>query len=69
MSGYYFPDSFNIFTTKRISCVGQYDRIDDLISCNLRGDKCPVFRQFLVDEFRLPAVFKCFDLLLVWHFR
>src|SRR6266849_3837900 len=61
--------TFNIFTTKRISCLGQYDRIDDLIPCKLRGDKRPVFRQFLVDEFHFSAVFKCFDPLLVWHFR
>jgi hypothetical protein len=61
--------TFNIFTTKRVSCFGQYDRIDDLITCKLSGDKCPVFRQFLVDEFHLSAVFKCFDPLLVWHFR
>src|SRR6266478_2714635 len=61
--------AFNIFTTKRISCFGQYDRIDDLIPGKLRGDKRPVFRQFLVDEFHSPAVFKCFDPLLVWHFR
>jgi len=59
--------AFNIFTTKRVSCFGQYNRIDDLMSCNLRGDKCPVFRQFLVDEFHLPAIFKCFDPLLVSH--
>jgi len=38
--------TFNISTAKRVSCFGQYDRIDDLIPCNLRGDKCPVFRQF-----------------------
>src|SRR5258708_29136503 len=42
--------AFNIFTTKRISRFGQYDRIDDLISCNLRGDKCPVFRQIAGNE-------------------
>src|ERR1039458_4082404 len=28
--------TFNIFTTKRVSCSGQYDRIDDLIPCKLR---------------------------------
>jgi hypothetical protein len=61
--------TFNIFTAKRVSCFGQYDRIDDLILCNLRGHKCPVFRQFLVDEFHYSAVFKCFDPLFVWHFR
>src|ERR1700738_47810 len=61
--------TFNIFTTKRVSCFGQYDRIDDLIPCKLSGDKCHVFRQFLVDEFHFSAVFKCFDPLFVWHFR
>src|ERR1700737_1226868 len=61
--------TFNIFTTKRISCFGQYDRIDGLITCKLSSDKCPVFRQFLVDEFHFSAVFKCFDPLFVWHFR
>jgi hypothetical protein len=39
------------------------------MSLNLRGDKCPVFRQFLVDEFHFSAVFQCFDPLFVWHFR
>ena len=52
---------------QRVSCFDQYDRIDDLIPFNLRGDKCPVFRQFLVDEFHLPAVFKFLDPLFVWH--
>src|SRR5216683_7993177 len=61
--------AFNIFTTKRVSCFGQYDRIDDLITFKLRGDKRPVFRQFLVDEFHSSVVFKCFDPLLVWHVR
>ena len=60
---------FNIFATKRVSCLGQYYRIDDLIACNLRSYKRPVFRQFLVDEFHFSAVFKCFDPLFVWHFR
>ena len=59
--------AFNIFTTQRVSCFGQYDRIDDLIPLNLRCDKCPVFGQFLVDEFHLPAVFKFLDPLFVWH--
>ena len=59
--------AFNIFTIQRVSCFGQYDRIDDLIPCDLRGEKRPVFRQFLVDEFHLPAVFKCFDPLFVSH--
>jgi len=43
--------AFNIFTTKRDSCLGQYDRIDDLIARELSGDKSPVVRQFYVDKF------------------
>src|SRR3990172_5977740 len=61
--------TFDIFTTQRVSCFGQYDRIDDRMPCKLRSDKCPAFRQFLVDEFHFSAVFKCFDPLFVWHFR
>src|SRR5712664_3970475 len=61
--------AFNIFTTKRVSCFGQYDRIDDLITFKLRGDKRPVQRQLLVDELHVSAVCKCFDPLFVWHFR
>src|SRR5208337_2199226 len=61
--------TFNIFMAQRVSCFGQYDRIDDLIPFNLRGDKCPVFRQFLVDEFYFSTVLQCFDPLFVWHFR
>src|ERR1700692_4377181 len=60
--------AFNIFTTKWVSCFGQYDRIDDLITCKLRREKRSVHRQFLVDEFHFSAVCKCFDTLLVWHF-
>src|ERR1700687_5372670 len=61
--------AFNIFTSKRVSCFGQYDRIDDLITCKLRGEKRPVHRQFLVDELHVSAVCKCFDPLFVWHVR
>ncbi len=46
---------------KRVPCFGQYDRIDDFISFKLRGEKRPVFCQFLVDEFHSSAVFKCFN--------
>jgi hypothetical protein len=53
--------TFNIFTSQRVSCFGQYYRIDDLITFKLRGDKRPVRGQFLVDEFHSSAVFKCFD--------
>src|ERR1700676_1928680 len=60
--------TFNVIATKRVSCIGQYDRINDFIARKLRGDKRPVFRQFLVDEFHFPAVFNCFDPLFVWHF-
>src|SRR5882762_560859 len=60
--------AFNIFTTKRVSCFGQYDRIDDLITFKLRGDKRPVHWQFLVDELHVSPVCKCFDPLFVWHF-
>ncbi len=59
--------TFNIFAAKRVPCFGQYNRIDDFISCKLRGEKRPVFRQFLVDEFHSSAVFKCFDPLFVSH--
>src|SRR5882762_10210161 len=51
--------TFNIFTTKRVSCFGQYDRIDDLIT----------FQLVSVDEFHASAVFKCFDPLFVSHVR
>ena len=61
--------AFHIFMTERVSCFGQYDRIDDLITFELRGDKRPVFRQFLVDEFHSFAVFKCLDPLFVSHVR
>src|SRR5882724_1675198 len=61
--------TFNIFMTQGVSCFGQDDRIHGLISPDLRGNKCAVFRQLLVDEFHFPAVFKRFDPLLVWHVR
>ena len=57
--------TFNIFTSQWISCVVQNDRIDNLIAFNLRADKCAIFRQFLVDEFDFPAVFKFLEPLLV----
>src|ERR1700730_436979 len=61
--------AFNIVTTKRVPCFGQYDRIDDFTTGELRGDKRPAFRQFLVDEFHVSAVCKCFDPLFIRHFR
>src|ERR1700681_1302499 len=60
--------AFNIFTAERVSCFGQYDRIDDLITFKLRREMSSVHRQFLVDEFHCSAVCKCFDPLFVWHF-
>ena len=61
--------AFNIFATKRLSCFGQYDRIDDLITFKLRGDKRTVSRQLLADEFHSSAVFKFLDPLFVLHVR
>src|SRR3990172_7849342 len=61
--------AFNILTTKRVPCFGQYDRIDDLITCNLCGDKRPVLRQLLIDESYFAAVVTCFDPLVIRHFR
>src|ERR1700675_3710447 len=61
--------TFNILAAQRVSCLTQYNRIDDFISFKLRGEKRPVFRQFLVDEFHSSAVFKCFDPVFVLHVR
>src|ERR1039458_6252455 len=61
--------AFDILATQRVSCVGQYDRIDDLIPCVLRGNERPVSRQFLVREFHFPAVVKCFDPIFIPHAR
>jgi hypothetical protein len=61
--------AFNIFATKRDSCFGQYDRVDDLITCKLSGDKSPVVRQFEVDKFNFSAVVKYLDPRFVLHFR
>ena len=60
--------AFDIVTTEGIICSRQYDRIDDLIACELRGDKGPIQRQFLVDELYVSAVHECFDPLFVSHF-
>src|SRR5580704_4985690 len=59
--------AFHIFTTQRVSCFGPYNRIDDLIPFNLRGNKCPVFRRLVVDKFNSSAIFKYFDPFLVSH--
>ena len=61
--------AFNIFATKRDSCLRQYDRIDDLITCKLSGDKRAVVRQFQVDEFNLSAIFERLNPRFVLHFR
>jgi len=61
--------TFNLFTTQWISCVGQNDRIDDFMACDLCSDKCRVLRQFLVNEFHFPAVFQGLNPLVVWHVR
>jgi hypothetical protein len=61
--------AFNIFAAQRVSCPGQYHRIDDFISRKLRGYKSPVPWQFLIDKFHFPAVFKGFDPLFIRHFR
>jgi hypothetical protein len=61
--------AFNIFTFKRLSYFRQDHRIDHLIRFQLRGDKCPISRQFLVAELHFPAIFKSFDPIVVLHFR
>src|ERR1700722_1290499 len=61
--------AFNIVMTQRVSRFGQHYRIDDLVPGNLRGDKCPILRQFFVCEFHLSAVFQFLDPLPVWHVR
>jgi len=60
--------TFNIFSTKWVSCFAQHDRIDDLIPFSLRGHKRAIFCQFLVDKLHFSAIFKCFDPLFVAHF-
>jgi hypothetical protein len=59
--------AFHFLVTQRVSCSGQHHRIDNLVAFNLCSDKSAVFRQFLVNEFHFPAVFKPLDPLLVWH--
>src|ERR1700687_2269488 len=60
--------AFNFCTTKRICYVGQYDRIDDLVTFNLRGDERLYLKKILIGEFTSSAVFKCFNPLFIWHF-
>jgi len=59
--------TFHISTAQRVSCIGQHNRIDNLMARKLRGNKCPVLRQFLIDEFHFSAVFKYFNPFFVWH--
>jgi para-nitrobenzyl esterase len=44
---------------------GNYAYMDQIAA--LRGDKCPIIGQFLVDEFHFSAVFNRFDPLFIWH--
>jgi len=59
--------ALNFFTTWRVSCVGHYNRMDELAPFELRGDKCTIVQQFLVDEFNLSTVFHCLDRFFVGH--
>src|SRR5664279_2255690 len=59
--------TLNILSAKRVSCFGQYDRIDNLIPLNLCSDKCPIIGQFLVYEFHFSTVFNRFDPFILWH--
>ena len=47
--------TFDIFAAKRVLSGVQNDRIDDLVSANLRGQKCPAVRKFEVDKFHQPV--------------
>jgi hypothetical protein len=47
--------TFNIFAAKRVFRGVQNDRIDDLVSANLRGQKCPAVRKFQVGKFHEPV--------------
>src|ERR1700676_2027371 len=57
--------ALNILTAQRVFCFGQYDRINDFIPLDLRRNKCSVFGQFLVNEFRIPAIFKSLEPLFL----
>ena len=59
--------AFHIFTTEGISCLGQYNRIDNWIAGDLGGEERTVVGEFLVDEFHASAAFEGLDPLLVWH--
>lgn len=64
-----FEVVFNIFTARRVSSSGQYDRVDDLVACKLHRHEGPIFREFLVEKFHFSAVCKCLDRVFIWHFR
>lgn len=42
-----FEMMFNSFTAERVVDSRQDHRINDLVTGNLRGEKCPVFPQLL----------------------
>src|ERR1700674_1792327 len=63
-----FKMTFDFLVTKRVSCSGQYDRINHLVTFNLGGDKRVGLREFLVGEFHSSAVCKRFNPRFVWHF-
>jgi hypothetical protein len=58
--------TLNFSTTKGVVCIGQYDRIDNFVALNLRGDKHPV-RKFLIGKFHSSAICKCSNPLVVWR--
>jgi hypothetical protein len=60
--------TFNLLMAKRVFHFGQYDRINDLVAFNLRGDKRLGLKEFLVGEFHPSAVCKCFSPLFVHRF-
>ena len=47
--------TFDIVAAKRICRAVQNERIDDLVSGNLRGQKCPAVRKFQVGKFHEPV--------------
>jgi len=55
--------SFNIFPTKRVFRVVQYDGIDDFVAFDLSGEKRHLV-QFLVGEFHSSEIYKCFNPLV-----
>lgn len=55
--------SFNVFMTKRVFRVGQYDRIHDFVAFDLSGKK-RTLGEFLVGKFHSSAICKRFDPLV-----